>query len=792
MARFECLEDRRMLSNGSQPLLSVPAGGAGGDNPNADSTFDSAAQPNATTLSPHVAVTGNNQPILNGSTTPSPTNDTAFGNTVAGASLFETYTISNTGTAPLTVGNVFFSGTNAADFTIPIGDQPSSLVAVGGSTSFTVQFTPTSSGTFTATVNFAQNDPSQTSPFTFAIDGVAISTKMTVTGGNQVINYGSTTPSGANATILPNAVVGKSSEVTYAIANSNTAALTLGTVSISGTNAADFTVTKQPSSTVAAGGFTTFTVQFTPTAAEDFSATVSFADNSPDQPSPFIFAISGLGVTKQPQMTVTAGNLPVADGSQTGNGTTFPSTLVGNTSELSFAIANNGTAPLTLGTVSILGTSAGEFTVTKQPSSTVPVGQSTTFTVQFKPTTSSAVEVAVSFDQNDPNLPAGPFQFGIFGVATTKQPQINVTAGDQLINNGSTTPSLGNGTAFPSTVVGSTSHVTYEIANNGTAPLTLGTVSISGTNAGEFTVTKQPSSTVAAGGSTSFTVQFKPTTIGTPTATINFAENDPNQQPSPFNFAIGGAATDKQPLMTVTGGTNVITDGSTMPSPLNATSFSSTVVGTSSRATYSIANSGTAPLTLGAVSISGTNAGEFTVTKQPSSTVAAGSFTSFTVQFTPTASGTPAATVSFAENDPNQQPGPFTFDINGVATAAPIADLSDDVNVADITAGGTTFGSGLDGQGNAVSATQVGTNVASSAIPSAIALPSVSKATQSSGQPTAGPQLNDSSLQLLAVGATDASNQASVTPSSASAPSSCRRLELLAPRRARDRRAPDR
>ena len=78
--------------------------------------------------------------------------------------------------------------------------------------------------------------------------------------------------------------------------------------------------------------------------------------------------------------------------------------------------------------------------------------------------------------------------------------------------------------------------------NTGTAALTLGTVTISGANASEYKVTTQPSASVAAGSSTTFTVQFMPLAIGTRTATLSFSENDPSTT-SPFTFAISGVST---------------------------------------------------------------------------------------------------------------------------------------------------------------------------------------------------------------------------------------------------------
>ena len=71
-------------------------------------------------VTPQISVSGNSQPIADGSTMTSTTNDTAFGSTLLNTSLSETYTITNSGTAPLTVGNV------------SIGESAKLGVTVGG------------------------------------------------------------------------------------------------------------------------------------------------------------------------------------------------------------------------------------------------------------------------------------------------------------------------------------------------------------------------------------------------------------------------------------------------------------------------------------------------------------------------------------------------------------------------------------------------------------------------------------------------------------------------------------
>ncbi|MCF8249352.1 MAG: choice-of-anchor D domain-containing protein, partial [Saprospiraceae bacterium] len=112
-------------------------------------------------------------PIADGSTTPSTTNDTDFGNVcVTTATKSFTYTIKNTGTANLLLDGtpkVAISGAHAVDFTVTA--QPVSPVAAGsGNTTFTIQFDPSAPGLRTASVSISNNDGDE-NPYNFDIQG---------------------------------------------------------------------------------------------------------------------------------------------------------------------------------------------------------------------------------------------------------------------------------------------------------------------------------------------------------------------------------------------------------------------------------------------------------------------------------------------------------------------------------------------------------------------------------------------------------------------------------------------
>ncbi|MFN9113533.1 MAG: choice-of-anchor D domain-containing protein, partial [Bacteroidota bacterium] len=81
----------------------------------------------------------------------------------------KTFTIRNTGLAPLTLSNPTVSGGNASDFTV---NTTGLLLTVppGGQTTFVVNFTPSASGSRSTTLSIGNNDTDE-SPFTITLTG---------------------------------------------------------------------------------------------------------------------------------------------------------------------------------------------------------------------------------------------------------------------------------------------------------------------------------------------------------------------------------------------------------------------------------------------------------------------------------------------------------------------------------------------------------------------------------------------------------------------------------------------
>lgn len=128
-------------------------------------------------------------------------------------------------------------------------------------------------------------------------------------------------------------------------------------------------------------------------------------------------------------------------------------------------------------------------------------------------------------------------QTAIYGVA-----EIAVTGNGANISSGDITPQPLDHTDFGSAVVeGSSVTRTFTITNWGGTSLNLSgdpLVELSGPHAADFTLIEQPANTLAAGGTTTFSVRFAPYAEGIRLAQVSIANDDSNE--NPFEFSIQG------------------------------------------------------------------------------------------------------------------------------------------------------------------------------------------------------------------------------------------------------------
>jgi len=146
-------------------------------------------------------------------------------------------------------------------------------------------------------------------------------------------------------------------------------------------------------------------------------------------------------------------------------------------------------------------------------------------------------------------------------------PEINLQGKGISIVSGDSTPSTADDTDFGSTFTGGSTIVrTFTIQNAGGGDLTLSgspLVDITGTHAGDFSVTSLPASPVAASGSTTFELTFTPSAAGIRSATVSIASDDADENPYTFSVLGEGVAPSVTYTVTYDGNGNT---GGTAPS----------------------------------------------------------------------------------------------------------------------------------------------------------------------------------------------------------------------------------
>lgn len=497
--------------------------------------------------------------------------------------------------------------------------------------------------------------------------------------GNSVsISKGSTSISSNNNTDFGTVDTGKNVTKTYVIENSGTAALSITGITISGTNASDFSIVSQPSFplSIAVSSSYTLTVKFAPKVSGSKSAKITVVNTDIDEAS-YDFAIGGTSqtITGVPVIQVSGNGKGIVDGDMdptVDDNTDFGSINVGGSINKTFIIYNTGYAALSVSKINITGTDASMFNLVNPPSFPLSIAASGsyTFTVQFKPTDADIKYAGIEILSDDSKIPT--YDFVIVGFANSQSnPTIVVKGGGVQIADGDNTPSTSDNTDFGSINVGGSINKTFIIYNTGTAALNVSKINITGTDAAMFKLVNPPTFplNIAASGSYTITVQFKPTLEDIKYAGIEILSDD--SKTSAYDFVIVGFANPQaKPKIVIKGGGIEITDGDITPSTSDNTDFGSIIKGQSTSKTFVISNTGSASLSISSIKIGGTNVSEFTITGSPKLPLILSAGTSYTVTvlFAPAATGIRYANMEVISNDPAI--GTYDFNIQGTGTVS--------------------------------------------------------------------------------------------------------------------------
>jgi FG-GAP-like repeat/Abnormal spindle-like microcephaly-assoc'd, ASPM-SPD-2-Hydin/Divergent InlB B-repeat domain len=219
--------------------------------------------------------------------------------------------------------------------------------------------------------------------------------------------------------------------------------------------------------------------------------------------------------------------------------------------------------------------------------------------------------------------------------------------------------------SFGTVAIGVTSAgKTVTLKNTGTASLTITAIAITGTNAADFAQTHTCGSSLAVGASCTFSIKFKPTASGTRTAVLSITDSAAG---SPQKVALSGVGTTAK----------------LSPTTLN---FGTVAIGVTSAAkSVTLTNVGTTALTITAIAITGTNAGDFSQTHTCVSLLGAGTSCTISIKFKPTASGARTAALSITDNAVGS---PQKATLSGTGTTAKLSPTS--VNFGSVSVGVTS------------------------------------------------------------------------------------------------------
>lgn len=397
-----------------------------------------------------------------------------------------------------------------------------------------------------------------------------------------------------------NVVAGSATQVIEIISNRSATPISVASASVEGTDfqifSPSFPLTINPQEQVSV------VVVFTPVAAGNASGSLII---SVDGSTPFFTVpLYGAGVVSG-QLSANPPNINLASGS----------------SKVAETITNIGT---TIVIIQSSSTSGSGFTVSG-PSLPLTLGpnQSAAFSVSMLSGAATA-SGSITFSCLTRSWTAG--ERGKYEASATQGPKTSLVVPVSV----TATPVVGQLTAAPSTLsfgtvqVGSTQSVSATLTNSGAGPVTISQATASGSG---FSLNGFPlPMTLTPNESATFSASFSPQSAGTAAGNISVVSNASN---STVSFALSGSANAPGQLTLSPASLNF----GAVPIGKNQ-QLTATLTASGSSVTVSSASGSSSEFLLGGLSLP--------------VTIPAGQTASFTITFTPQASGTASANISFA------------------------------------------------------------------------------------------------------------------------------------------------
>jgi hypothetical protein len=493
-----------------------------------------------------------------------------FPNVSVGQLATQVATLTNTGSKSVSITQLSVSSN---EFTATGIATPLTL-GPGQSTQFKVSFKSSTAGTISGTLSAMTSRGGGSTKV--KLNGNAGKTSSQLSLSTTSLKYG-------------NVLVHGSSTQAVTLKNSGSSDVNISQLSVSG---AGFSVSGVAVPfTLPAGQSAALQATFAPAAAGAATGSVTIASDA--QTTSSSVALSGTGVNATYTMVLNPTSV------------VFGNLNVGSTAKQTVQLSNTGNTSFTVTQVAAAG--AGVSVSGLAVPATIAPSQGVPLTVTFAPTTGGAVAGSITVT-NDGGV-------NVVGAVTGTGVQAGLSA----------TPTS---VSFGSVVTGSTNSQTIQLKNTGTASLSVSQVAATGSG---FSVSgASVPLTLAPGQTSTFNVQYAPTTAGAVNGSVSVVSNAPN---SPAAVSLSGTGVDATRTLSV--------------SPSNL-SFGSVNDGSTASQGFTVTNTGNSNVSISGMSATG--AGYSIVSGGSAVTLSPNQSASVSVQFAPTVAGSVSGAVSILSN----------------------------------------------------------------------------------------------------------------------------------------------
>jgi len=390
------------------------------------------------------------------------------------------------------------------------------------------------------------------------------------------------------------------------LTNSGTVAMAIGSIKLTGADTSSFVTSNNCGTSLAAGAKCTIGVRFAPETTATFTASITLTDNAPN--SPQNVALSGPGATT-----------PTASLSLSATNASFGSWYVGTSSEpQGVTVTNTSAVTLYFSSIKLAGANPASFKTSNTCGASIGAGATCQIGVDFSPMVPGPLTASVTLTDNTSTSPQSITLTGT-GVGAT-------------VTLSSTSVSFGNMAAGYSTEV-----QTVSLKNNGTLPLTINSIQLTGANAGSFAESNNCGASLQAFGTATcdINVRFAPNAAGAASAAVTLTDNAAN---SPQTIALSG--------------TGVTAAAGSLSLSSTSLSFGTEEVGSSTAAQgVTVTNtSSTAVLYFKSIVLSGANAASFVTSNTCGASIAAGAACKIGARFAPATTGPLTATITLTDS----------------------------------------------------------------------------------------------------------------------------------------------